>query len=303
MDLTVPGFEGTVDLGFSFPADGPLAFMQAVDPAFFETVRLPLRLGRPLTQADVSGAPRVVVVNETLARTYFPGRSAIGEVFKIGGDDDAPEATIVGVVADMPFDSLRRDVPPTFFGSYLQEPDLEGVTFEVRTTTPPLDLVPAVRAAVRQIEPRLPLAGLMSEEQQIADSYREERVYATLAVTIGAVGLLLAAIGLYGLLAYQVAQRTQELGLRMALGATRGRLARLVLVQSFRLATVGAVLGLAASLAATRVLGDILFGLTATDPATLAAAVVVLLAVAVLAGYLPARHAARVDPLVALRTE
>jgi len=144
--------------------------------------------------------------------------------------------------------------------------------------------------------------GFMTEEQQIADSYREERLYATLATTIGLVGALLAAIGLYGLLAYQVAQRTQELGVRMALGATRGALARLVLAQSFRLAAVGALLGLLASLAATRVLASVLFGLTATDPATLAGAIL-LLVVAALAGYLPARHAARVDPLAALRVE
>ena len=144
---------------------------------------------------------------------------------------------------------------------------------------------------------------MRTEEQQIADSCREERTYATLATALGLVGVLLAAIGIYGLLAYQVARRTQELGLRMALGATRGAVARLVLTQSLRLAAAGAVLGLLASLAGTRVLSKVLFGLTANDPATMAGAIALLLAVALVAGSVPARRAARVDPLVALRTE
>jgi ABC-type antimicrobial peptide transport system permease subunit len=273
--VTVTGFEGTVDI----------------------------RLGRTFSEGDTAGRAPVVVVNETMARTYFPRRSPIGQMLRIGGAEGSPEVTIIGVVADMPFDSPRRRVPPGFFRSYLQEPELGGMTFEVRTATPPLDLVPAVREAIREIEPTLPIHGFMTEERQIAQSYREERLYATLATTIGVVGVLLAAIGLYGLLAYQVAQRTQELGVRMALGATRGALARLVLAQSFRLAAAGALLGLLASLAGTRVLAGVLFGLSATDPATLAGAILLLLVVAALAGYLPARHAARVDPLVALRAE
>ncbi len=302
-EVTVPGFEGTIDLGFGPPSRQPAAFVQTVDPSFFETVRLPLRLGRVLSPADAAGTPLVVVINEAMARAYFPGRNPIGERFKVGTGSDAAEVTIVGVAADMPFDSLRRVVPPGFFQSYLQQQDLSGVTIEVRTATPPLDLAPAVRAAVREIEPRLPIDGMRTETQQIAESCREERVYATLATALGVVGVLLAAIGIYGLLAYQVAQRTQELGLRMALGATRGAVARLVLAQSLRLAAAGAVLGLLASLASTRVLAGILFGLMATDPATIAGAIGLLLAVALAAGCLPARRAARVDPLVALRTE
>jgi len=302
-DIVVSGFDGEVENPFGFASSRPYAFVQLVDPAFFDTIRLPLRLGRALSDGDRPGGPRVVVVNEAFARLYFADRSPVGATFTVGSGDDAPEVQIVGVVADMPYDTLRRGRLPTFYGSYRQAPQLGGVTVEMRTLTPPLDLVPAVRAALREIEPRLPLDGVRTEEQQIADSYREERTYATLATTLGAVGVLLAAIGLYGLLAYQVAQRTQELGVRMALGATRGNLARLVVSQSLRLTAVGAVLGVAASLAGTRVLAGILFGLTPTDPATLAGAVVVLLAVALAAGYLPARRAARVDPLVALRTE
>jgi predicted permease len=302
-DIVVPGFDREIANPFGIDSKRPFAFVQVVDPAFFDTIRLPLRLGRPLSDADARGAQRVVVVNDALARLYFPEGSPIGRRFTVGSEDGAPEVEIVGVVADMPYDTLRRGLLPTFYASYRQSPNLGGVTFEIRTATPPLDLVPTVRAAVREIEPRLPLDGVRTEEEQIADSYREERVYATLATTLGAVGVLLAAIGLYGLLAYQVAQRTQELGVRMALGATRGALARLVLAQSIRLAAVGAVLGVLASLAGTRVLSGILFGLTATDPVTLAGAVGLLLAVAVVAGYLPARRAARVDPLVALRTE
>ncbi len=303
-EIAVPGFEGTIDLDIGLgPTSKPAAFVQMVDPTFFETVRLPIRMGRALSPSDTSGTPRVVVVNEAMVRTFFHGHNPVGQPFTVGTGKDAAEVTIVGVAADMPFASLRGSVPPGFFTSYLQQPDLGGVTVEVRTATPPLGLVPAVRAAVRKLEPRLPIDGVRTEAQQIADSCREERTYATLATALGLVGVLLAAIGIYGLLAYQVARRTQELGLRMALGATRGAVARLVLTQSLRLAAAGAVLGLLASLAGTRVLAKVLFGLTATDPATFAGAILLLLAVALAAGALPARRAARVDPLVALRTE
>jgi len=302
-DIVVSGFDGEVENPFGFESKRPLALVQVVDPAFFDTIRLPLRAGRMLADGDVAGAPAVVVVNEAFARLYFADRSPLGGRFTVGSEENAPEVEIVGVVADMPYDTLRRGLLPTFYGSFRQAPRLGGVTFELRTLTPPLDLVPAVRAAVRDIEPRLPLDGVRTEEQQIAESYREERMYATLATTLGAVGVLLAAIGLYGLLAYQVAQRTQELGVRRALGATRGRLARLVVAQSLGLAAAGAVVGVAASLAGTRVLTGILFGLSPTDPATVAGAVALLMGVTIVAGYLPARRAARVDPLVALRTE
>jgi len=308
-EIVVPGLEWNVADPFGFSAKVPLAFVQVVDPTFFDTIRLPLRLGRGFSGADRIGAPLVVVVNEALARLYFPGRSPIGGRFVVGSEDRAPEVEIVGVVADMPFDSLRRGRLPTFYVSYRQSlgfgpvTNLGAATLEIRTRTQPFELVPAARAAVRDLEPRLPLDGVRTEQQQIAESYREERLYATLAATLGAVGVLLAAIGLYGLLAYQVAQRTPELGVRVALGATRGGLARLVIGQSVRLAAAGAVLGVGASLAGTRVLSSVLFGLTATDPVTVAGAVALLLAVAVAAAGLPALRASRVDPLVALRLE
>jgi ABC-type antimicrobial peptide transport system permease subunit len=212
--------------------------------------------------------------------------------------------TVIGVTADARYSSVRDDVPPTAYFYYQQRPDMKNpATFEVRTAIPPGELASAVREVVRGIDPNVPVFGMMTQADQIATSLRQERLFARLATMLGGVAVLLSAIGLYGLLAYAVVRRTPEIGIRMALGAARGVVQWMVLRESLVLAGIGLAVGIPAALAGTRLLDAMLYGLAPRDPLTLGSAAATMLVLGVLAGYLPARRAARVDPLVALRAE
>lgn len=270
---------------------------------FFAIMEIPLLLGRSLTPQDDERAPKVVVVNQALARLLSSGESPIGKRF--GFNEDKPnDVEVVGVVADVKYGSLRDESPPTLYVPWLQElRNVGAVTFEVRTAGDPVAVVPAIRQAVREVESNLPLAEVKTQVEVANDSLGMERLFARLLSLFGVLALVLAAIGLYGVMAYSVTQRTKELGIRMALGAPRHNVLKLVLSQAMVLTLVGIALGAGGAIALTRLMKSMLFGVSPTDPVTFIAISFLLSAVALLASYMPARRATKVDPLVALRYE
>jgi predicted permease len=293
------------------PASGPsrefvrghTAWRLAVDPAFFTTMGLPLLRGRALDARDVEGSQPVAVINSLLARQLYQSDDVVGRRFKIGTRRESPVFEIVGVAADARFSSVRRPKPPTVYTSYLQQPMKQAATFAVRTAGDPETFAPTARDVVRQVDPNLPLFGVRSQDDQIAESLREEKLFARLATLLGIVTVALSAIGLYGLLAYSVTLRVPEIGVRLALGAQRSAVRWMILRQSLLLAGGGLAIGIAAAAVATRVVESLLYGLPPRDPVALAVAGAILLLASALAGYLPARRAAGVDPIVALRAE
>ena len=281
------------------------AWILTIDSRFFATLGMHVLRGRTFAPGDATGAP-VAIVNSRLARQLFGSDDVVGRQFYRGAVRGTPPVplTIVGVVEDAKYGSVRDEKPPTLYLDYRRPPGMTGVpAFELRTAAPPAALASTVREIVRAIDPMMPVFGVVSQQQQIADSLRRERLFARLATLLGAIALLLSGIGVYGLLAYGVTRRTPEIGLRMALGAPRGRMLWLVLRESLLLALIGLVVGVPLALAGTKLLSAMLFGLDPRDPATLGAASLGMVVLAAAAGYLPARRAARVDPLVALRSE
>jgi predicted permease len=267
---------------------------------FFETMGIPVLLGRGIEQRDQGSAPRVAVINETLAKTYFPGQNPIGRHFTSGKD----EFEVVGIARDSKYDSIRKSAPPTIYMSYLQSPTDGGtLAFEVRTAGQPSAAASAVRRTIAGIDRNVPVFEMSTEEEKLDDLIRQDRLFAGLASIFGALALLLASIGLYGVRAYNVARRTAEIGIRMALGAGRGEIAALVLRETAWIAGIGLAVGVVGALAVTRAIRSMLFGLAPQDPVSFAAASGVLIVVAAIAGYFPARRASRVDPMVALRHE
>jgi putative ABC transport system permease protein len=285
--------------------DAALAFFNFISPGYFGTVRTPLLVGRNINDGDTKTAPLVAVVNETLARRFFPNGEALGKYFRVHSDPGKPEPPIqiVGLVKDAKYESLREEAHPTAYFpiSQVTEP-VEEQVFELRTATRPSALIPSVQEAVAGVSKAVPLDfGTLAE--QVDDSLVQERLLATLSTFFGALALLLAMIGLYGALSYLVAQRQREFGIRMALGAPRDSILRLVMRDVVIVLAGGLTVGAAISLAAVGLLQKMLFGLGARDTVTLLASIGVLSAVAFFAGYLPARRATRIDPMVALRYE
>ena len=280
------------------------AWNLVVDERFFETLGIKLVRGRTFATAD-EGSAQVAVINQSLARQLFQTDDAVGRQFRFGGlGESTPSIHVIGVVQDARYTSMRENKPPTSYTYYRQHPEMRNaVTFEVRTAGVPSALTPSMREIVRAIDPNMPVYGVTTQTDQIALSLRPERLFARLAGVLGGVAVLLSAIGLYGLLVYGVARRTPEIGLRMALGAERSQVSWMILRESLMLAGVGLLLGVPAALAGTTILQSMLFGLAATDPATIGLAAGSLLILAVIAGSVPARRAARVDPMVALRAD
>jgi predicted permease len=277
-------------------------FVLTVDEGFFSTMRIPMLRGRALASLDTPDAQRVAVVNRALAQQLFGEIDVVGRTFKTDLSSKAPLYEIVGVCADAKYTSLRRDAPPTVYFSYRQRP-IGAATFMLKTTADPMEVATAVREAMRQLDPNLPLFALRTQAAQIQQSLRRERLLARLATLLGTITLILSGIGLYGLLAYTVTRRTPEIGVRMALGAEPGAVRWMVMRHALTLIGAGLVLGIPAAAASTRVLKTLLFGLTPTDPLSFVAAGALLLVVGALAAYLPARRASQVDPIVALRAE
>jgi predicted permease len=279
------------------------ANFQTARENYLETMQIPLLRGRSFTAQDRAGAPRVAIVNETFARRYFPGGDALGQ--RIGFDKDfAREVSIVGLAGDSKYNLQRNEVAPLVFLPWRQE--LAGigmVTFAVRTEGDPTALVPAVREVVRRVAPGLPLIDVTTQVAQSEKTVAAESLMAGLLSFFGLLAALLAAIGLYGVLAYSVAQRRTEIGIRMALGAPGARVRSMVVSQGLRLAAAGVLIGGLAALGLERIVASQLYGVRASDPGILLPTAAALLAVALLACWIPASRASRVDPMVALRSE
>ncbi len=285
------------------PQQGGEVRLHHVRENYFATMEIPVLFGRGLTPQDDERAPKVVVVNQTFARLIFSGENPIGKRFGFNADKPT-EIEIVGVVRDAKYGNLREESPATFYVPWLQELSRVGaVTFEVRTASDPVVFVTAIRQAVREVDPNLPVAAVRTQVEQANESLRMERLFARLLSLFGLLALLLAAIGLYGVMAYSVAQRTKEIGIRMALGAQRHNVLKLVLSQGLILTLIGVALGAGGAIALTRLIKSLLFGVSATDPVTFIAIALLLTAVALVACFVPARRATKVDPLVALRYE
>jgi predicted permease len=273
-----------------------------VDKDFFDTVGIPLVAGRNFTGLEQASGLRQVVINREFARTGFNTNAPMGRQFQLSTQPDAPKYEIIGVVGDARIVRLKDPAPPTVYFSYTQEITY-AVVFALRTKVPPETLADAVRTTVAAVDPDLPVARLRTQEAQLAASLLRERLFARLAAALAALALALACIGLYGLMAYAVSRRTPEIGIRMALGAARGRVLRMIVADACRLMIAGLAIGVGAAIAAGRYLENQLFGLTPSDPSTQALAVALLAIVSLAAAYLPARRASRVDPLIALKSE
>jgi predicted permease len=274
-----------------------------VGPKFFQTVGIPLLLGRVLGDGDAGKSPRVAVINSTLAQRYLGNANPIGRRF--GFDEkSSSDIAIVGVVGDAKYSDLRKEPPPTVYVPYAQNLDEPGaMNFEVRTAGDPKNWIGSVRQTVLGLDKSLPLFDINTQTEQIEQATFQERLFARLLSFFGLLALVLACVGLYGLMAYGVARRTNEIGLRMALGAERERVLWMVLGEMWWLMAAGVCIGLPLALAACRMVSSMLFGLKPADPVTIATATLILVAVAALAGYLPARRASGVNPVVALRYE
>ena len=293
------------DWSKALTGDDALTWLNGVSPRYLETLRIPLLAGRDINGRDTKTAPMVAIVNQTLARRFFPNLNPVGKTFRIEGvsGQPGPPVEVVGVMRDSKYESVREDTFPTAFLPAAQLPPRpERETFELRTEIRPSALVPAVQAAVAGVNKEIPLE-FDTLAGRVDDSLVQERMLALLSGFFGALALLLAMIGLYGTLSYLVAQRQTEFGIRMALGAQAGSILRLVMRDVLTVLAGGIVAGVCISLAATRFLQRMLFGLGARDPITIIAAAAILAAVALLAGYLPARRATKVDPMVSLRYE
>ncbi len=283
------------------PPVAPLVF---VDEHYFKTLGVPLVAGRFFDERDVPDRPIVAIVNETLAKRYYPGGNAVGRRLKQGGADrpDNPWMEIVGVVGDVKYSGLNAPPEPAFYLADRQQPFVRRFVI-VRTAADPRSALASIRAAVAALDRDVPVARLYTIDELMNESVAAPRFRTMLVTLFAIVGLVLAAIGIYGVMAYTVSERARELGVRVALGATPGDVMRMVLVEAFALAAAGIVLGAAGAVATTRLMAGLLFGTTPTDPATFAAIAGILMAIALAGSYVPARRATRVDPMAALRSE
>jgi len=298
-DVAVQGFQRGPDIDAN-------ARFNEVGPAYFSTMGIPLLAGREFTVSDALGAPKVAVINEAFARKFnLDPREAVGKFMSpnSGLDDDELDTQIVGIVKDAKYSEVKQEVPPLFFTPYRQDERLGWSTFYVRTSLRPGELLKTIPEVFKRLDPNLPLEQLKTMDQQVRENVFVDRVISTLASAFAALATLLAAVGLYGVLAFTVAQRTREFGLRMALGADSGNVRGMVLWQVSKMFAVGGVLGILGALGLGRAARSLLFGLEGNDPWVMAAVVLLLGAVALGAGLAPALRASRTDPMQALRYE
>ncbi len=295
-NITVEGYESKEDEDMSPGFNG-------VGPGFFSTLGMPLLAGRELDDGDVLERPKVAVVNERFARYFFGDQDPIGRRFGIGAGQVRLDITIVGLVRDGKSSSLREKPHRFVYVPYAQQANVGGVTFYVRSAADPEALAGRLRKVVQRADANLPVTGLKTMRVQIGESLFVERMVAALSAAFGFLATLLAAVGLYGVMSYAVSLRTREIGIRVALGAERRAVLFMVLKEVAILAALGVAIGLPSGYGLGRLVETQLFGLTARDPLTFATATATLLLAALLAGYIPASRATRVDPMVALRYE
>jgi putative ABC transport system permease protein len=280
--------------------------VRVATPDYFSAIGIPLRRGRAFTEDDRAGTPRVVVITEAAAREFFPGEDPIGKTIQLGWGRGPGKPTaggeVVGIVGDVKDEGLAEANPPAIYMPYRQWP-VSFMAVVVKTALPPASLGDAVRAEVGAIDPNLPISNVRTLDTIVAKSISQQRFYMLLLAIFAAVALVLAAIGIFGVLSYAVSQRTREIGIRMALGAPGGSVIGLIVRQAMLLVAAGVAAGTGLALLLSRTISRMLFSVTPTDPATFASVAALLALVALCASYLPARRATRVDPIVALRSE
>ena len=275
----------------------------SVAPGYFSTLGMPLVIGREFRETDALGAPRVAVINETMAKYFWGTQNPIGRRFGFGRDENDNAIEVVGVVRDAKFTTMRDEIPRFVYVPYMQEEALDQMTFYVRSRADAGGVPGGARQVVHRLDPNLPIFDMKTMEAQVDESLFLERLVAALSMLFGALATVLAAVGLYGVMSYTVSRRTREIGIRMALGAARGSVLWMVLREVAVMLAAGIVIGLPVAVGLSRFVQSQLYGLLPTDPATLVLAATLLSGVAMLAGYVPARRATRVDPMLALRYE
>jgi putative ABC transport system permease protein len=279
------------------PEETPIFWQRIIDTDYFRVMRIPLLRGRGCTEQD-AGSQRVAIINETTARRFWPGVDPLGKRFGSGSN----WFTIVGVVGDVKFTSLTKEADPEFYEPYRQTP-IASMVLAVRTASDPLQLAPALREALRETDPTQPFSQVKSMAQYLSDAVGAPRLSAFLLAGFGVTALLLATVGIYGVISFSVTRRMREIGIRIALGAAQRDVMRIVVGQAVWLAALGVLAGIGGALLLTRTMQGMLFGVGAYKPAAYAAVSVLLVAIAALAAYVPARRAARISPAVALRCE
>jgi putative ABC transport system permease protein len=283
------------------PENGSALFYR-VSPGYFEAMGIPLLAGRDIAAEDRADGGEVVVVSASLAEQHFPGESPLGRRIRWGSEEDSPHVEIVGVVGDVQHYRLGRSSVPQVYVPFAQRPAVD-VSFVIRASIPPLGLVEGVREAIGAVDPDQPLVGIQAADALISDAISMPRFRSLLMTAFGLTALLLAVVGLYGVMAFSVSQRSKEIGVRMALGATRGSVLGLVVREGVPLVGIGLVIGLLGAFALSRILESMLFGVGSRDPGVFAAVPLALLAVAVVAMLVPARRATKVDPVKTLGEE
>jgi predicted permease len=276
--------------------------VNAVGNTFFATMGIPMIAGRSFGPQDTASSPKVAIINQALAKSRFPNVNPVGKRFRTDGNGDA-WVQIVGICADTRYATLRDDPPPQFFLPYVQQARVGGMTYAIRTHLPVASLVPALRDVVRSADRDLPLIDIRTQKEQIEANMQMERAFAALTSGFGVLALALACVGIYGIMAYSVAQRINEIGIRLALGAQTQQVRSMILRESTWLSAAGIVVGLAGAVGLTRLVKSMLYGVSPNDPMTLLAGIAILLAVALAASWIPARRAASVQPMTALRHE
>ncbi len=295
--LGVEGFEAGPDTNTNASFNG-------VGPGYFRTMGIPLMMGREFTRSDALGTPKVAIVNQAFVKKFNLGDNPLGKRFGVGGGPGTKfDIEIVGVAQDAKYSDVKDAPPPQYFLPYRQEERLGYANFYIRTATPPEQMLSTIPALMRKLDASLPLSDVKTMETQVRENVAQDRIISTLSLAFAVLATVLAAIGLYGVLAYTVAQRTREFGLRMALGADGGAVRGMVLIQVAKMAIVGGAIGLALAIGIGRLAKSLLFEMEGHDPVVLIAATITLALVALGAGLLPAIRASKVDPMNALRYE
>jgi putative ABC transport system permease protein len=272
-------------------------------PGFFHTLGVPLLEGRYFNENDAIGSFPVIIISKRTAETLFPGESAVGRKVRFGINEEYdPWSTVIGVVGNVRFNAAERDPGYEVYWSYRQYPG-PGIRFVVRTTADPMTLMPRIKEAIQQTNPNISVDRIVAMDGLVTESIWRRRLWGAILSAFAALALLLATVGLYGVMSYVVAQQRKEIGIRLAIGAPPGQILRWALRRGMVLALTGLVVGLGAAMAAARVLGDLLFGISGGDLTTYGAVSAILVATAFFACLIPAIRATKVDPITALRQE